>query len=227
MARVIVFDVNETLLDLSALDPVFERIFGDAAVRQTWFAQVLQSALTTTLLDTYVDFSTIGRSALDTVAKRRGAMLSDLDHSALAEAMRTLPPHPDVPESLERLREAGFRLAALSNGTAEVLNAQLDHTHLSQHFEEILSADTVRRLKPAPEPYGYAARTLNVAPGDIRFVAAHAWDVAGALQAGCTAAFVARPGKVLDPSMPAPTIVGPDLHQVTNQLIDSTPATQV
>ncbi|MEZ5391359.1 MAG: hypothetical protein R2724_00450 [Bryobacterales bacterium] len=46
---VLVFDVNETLLDLSALDPHFERLFGDESVRSAWFTQVLQTAMTLTL----------------------------------------------------------------------------------------------------------------------------------------------------------------------------------
>lgn len=220
MPSVVVFDVNETLLDLAALDSVFERIFGDASVRQDWFAQVLQSALTTTLLGTYVDFSTIGRGALDMVAQRRGVLLSDLDRSALAEAVRTCPPHDDVPESLSRLRDAGFRLAALSNGTPEVLNHQLDHAGLRDAFEAILSADAARRLKPAPEPYRMAAETLGVDLSDIRFVAAHTWDVAGAMQVGCAAAFVARPGKVPDPALPTPAITGTTLRDVTDQIIN-------
>ncbi len=221
MPSVIVFDVNETLLDLAALDPVFERIFGDATVREAWFGQVLQSALTTTVLGSYVDFSTIGRAALDMVAQRRGAMLSELDRSAVAEGVRTLPPHDDVNEGLARLRDAGFRLAALSNGTPEVLAHQLEHAGLADAFDAILSADAVQRLKPAPEPYQMAADALDVDPPDIRFVAAHTWDVAGAKQAGCTTAFIQRPGKVPDPTLPAPDLTGPDLTAVADQIVES------
>ncbi len=65
MARVCVFDVNETLLDLGALDPHFERIFGDAGVRRAWFGQVLQSALVATVTDAYSDFGQVGAAALE------------------------------------------------------------------------------------------------------------------------------------------------------------------
>jgi FMN phosphatase YigB (HAD superfamily) len=77
-----------------------------------------------------------------------------------------------------------------------VARAQLDHAGLSGPFELVLSADAVRRLKPAPEPYRMAAERLGVAVGEVRLVAAHAWDVAGAARAGCATDFVARPGKV-------------------------------
>lgn len=226
MARVLVFDVNETLLDLSALDAPFQRVFGHAAAREEWFAQLLQSALVSTVTGPYADFSTIGRTALQMVAARRGVHLTDNDRTTIFDAIRRLPPHPDVIDSLERLQRDGFRLAALSNGAPDVLQDQLLHAELDAFFEEVLSADAVERLKPAPEPYHYAAQQLDVDIEDICMVAAHAWDVGGAMRAGGSAAFVARPGKVLDPLMPTPTIVGPDLHQVTNQLIDAQPATQ-
>jgi 2-haloacid dehalogenase len=219
MARMIVFDVNETLLDLRALDPVFERLFGDAGARQEWFNQLLQSALVATVTDAYRDFGAIGMAALEMVATRRGRELTDDDRQALRDGMRSLPPHPEVRESLERLRDAGLTLATLTNSTAEVGEAQLANAGLRDLILQALSADEVKRLKPAPEPYRLAAQRLGVSIGDIRLVAAHAWDVAGALHAGCAAAFVARPGKVLDPLAPAPDIVGADLREVADRIL--------
>ena len=215
MARVCVFDVNETLLDLSALDPHFARVFGDAAVRQAWFTQVIQSALVATVTGTYADFSAIGRAALEMTAERRGIALTEQDRQDILGGMRVLPAHPDVRASLERLRGAGMRLATLTNSPPQVAEAQLSHAGLRDLFEQVLSVDSVRAYKPAPETYHMAAERLVVAIGAIRLVAAHAWDVAGALRAGCAAAFVARPGMVLDPLAERPDVVGADLHEVT------------
>src|SRR5215471_15447460 len=120
MARICVFDVNETLLDLRALDSYFERVFGDAAVRQAWFAQLLQSAFVSTITGDYKVFGTIGSTALDMVAARRGMTLSPEDRSSILVAMRHLPPHPDVRDGLERLRRAGMCLVTLTNSTDEV-----------------------------------------------------------------------------------------------------------
>ena len=219
MARVCVFDVNETLLDLGALDPHFERVFGDAGVRRSWFLQVLQSALVATVTGVYSDFGAVGAAALDMTAEREGVKISDEDRRAILGGMRELPPHPEVPEALDRLRDAGLRLAALTNNTAEVAEAQLGNAGLSDRFEKILSADTVRRLKPAPEPYRAAAEALGVETAQVRLVAAHAWDVAGAMRAGCAAAFVARPGMVLDPLAEPPDVVGTDLSEIAASII--------
>jgi 2-haloacid dehalogenase len=218
--RVCVFDVNETLLDLRALDPHFQRAFGDAAFRQSWFNQLLQSALVATVTNTYADFGTIARAALVMTAERASLELSDADQSQILDAMQELPAHPEVPVALERLRGAGLRLAALTNSTTLVAEAALDYAGLREYFEQILSADAVRRLKPAPEPYRMAAERLGVPIDRIRLIAAHSWDVAGALRTGCAAAFVARPGMVLDPLAARPDIVGADLTEIADHLLE-------
>ncbi len=219
MARVCVFDVNETLLDLSVLDPEFERIFGDASVRGAWFGQMIQSALVSTVTGAYSDFGAIGGAALQMTAELQGVELSDEDRQSILSMVPQLPPHPEVEESLGRLRDAGLRLATLTNSTQQVAENQMENSGLGQYFEQVLSADTVQRLKPAPEPYRMAAEKLGVDIGEIRLVAAHAWDIDGALRVGCAAAFVGRPGKVLDPLADRPDVVGPDLADVADQII--------
>ena len=220
MARVCVFDVNETLLDLGALDPHFERVFGEASARQAWFGQFLALWLTEMLTGEYMNFGTIGGGALEMVAERQGVDLSDEDKQGILGDMQELPPHPEVEDALGRLRDAGIRLAALTNSTQQVADAQIDNSGLRDYFEQVLSADTVQRLKPAPEPYRMAAESLGVEIGQVWLVAAHAWDVVGAMRAGCAAAFVARPGMVLNPLAARPDVVGADLREVAAQILE-------
>lgn len=220
MPRVCVFDVNETLLDLTALDPPFERAFGRPGVRREWFSQLLQSAFVSTITDAYAEFGAIGRGALEMVARRNGVELAADERDQILGTMRALPPHPEVLAALERLRAAGLRLAALTNSTEAVATAQLANAGLARLFEQILSADAARRLKPAPEPYAMAARELGTDVAGLRLIAAHAWDITGALRAGAAAAFVARPGMVLDPLSPVPDIVGADLSEVADRILE-------
>jgi 2-haloacid dehalogenase len=220
MKRVLVFDVNETLLDLSALDPHFQRVFGEASVRVEWFQTMLQSAFLTTITGPYKPFGEHFRAALAITALRRDLRVSPEDERAILSGVRTLPAYPDVRPALERLRSAGYRLAALTNSTAEVEEAQVRNAGLADLFEKALSADTGKRLKPAPEAYANAARELGVATEGIRMVAAHVWDVQGALRAGCAAAFVERPGAVWNPLLDRPDIVGPDLGAIAERVID-------
>jgi 2-haloacid dehalogenase len=111
------------------------------------------------------------------------------------------------------------RLATLTNSTTAVAEAQLTNAGIRHLFEQSLSADTVGRLKPAPEPYRHAAERLAVPIGDVLLVAAHAWDVAGAMAAGARAAFVARPGMVPDPRGRPPDLVVRDLGELAERLL--------
>jgi 2-haloacid dehalogenase len=215
--RVCVFDVNETLLDMAALDPLFERAFGDASVRKLWFNQMLQSAFVATITDAYVTFGEAAGAALMMTEERLGVEVSEDDRREILGGLRNLPPHPEVPDSLDRLRDAGFRLATLTNSTQEVAEAQVENAGLTHRFERILSADTAKRLKPAPAPYRMAARALDIPERGMRLVAAHAWDVAGALRAGCAAAFVAR--QPFDPLVERPDVIGADLAEVADGII--------
>ena len=219
MARIIAFDVNETLLDLSVLDPDFVRIFGDATARRDWFSQMIQSALVATVTGVYTDFGSTGVAALEMLAERRGVILVEADRQCMREGMQHLPPHPEVRAALEQLRDAGLRMVTLTNSTEKVAIAQIVNAGLRDLFEDVISSDNVRRLKPAPEPYRMTAERLGVPVSQGRLVAAHAWDIAGALRTGCAAAFVARPGMVLDPLVKRPDIVGKDLREIAERII--------
>ena len=167
----------------------------------------------------YQPFGQIAGLALGMLAGERGVELSDDDKQTIIGGIASLPPHPEVEEGLRALKDAGFRLATLTNSTQGVSDAQIQNSGLGELFERSLSADTVERLKPAPEPYRMAAESLGVPISEIRLVAAHGWDVVGAMRAGCAAAFVARPGKALFPTAPPPDVVGADLREVANGII--------
>jgi 2-haloacid dehalogenase len=205
MPRVLAFDVNETLLDLRALDP----LFGDVAARKRWFAQMLQIAFVGIITDQYIGFADAQRAAL--------AMLGDgPDPDEVAAAMRALPLHADVAPALDRLREGGLTLCSLTNSSLDTSTAQLTHAGIADRFEAILSADTVRRLKPAPEPYRHVAETFGVGIEEVTLVACHGWDCAGAAAAGAQTAFVRRPG--MEP-WTEDGIVGDDLGEVASLIL--------
>jgi 2-haloacid dehalogenase len=229
MPRVIVFDVMGTLLDLRAMDPYFERFFGDTAVRKEWFMQSLQLAMAATLTNAYEFFGVQADTSLEITARHYKVSMLGEEKNLILGMLRKLQPYPEVARSLQRLRDAGLRLAALTNSTAQAAEAQLTYAGLRDHFEQVISADEVRRFKPAPEVYHLAARRLSVEPGEVRLVAAHDWDVTGALRAGCAAAFVARPGQVMNPFGPQPDIRGADLGAVVGQIlaVELGPADQI
>jgi len=218
--RVVAFDVNETLLDMSGLDPHFETAFGSSAVRAQWFSQMLQLAFVGAITDRYVDFSSAQEAALAMLAERQGVELTAGDAQRILRGVRELEPHADAADALDRLRAGGFTLAALTNSPLDVARDQLRNAGLDGRFDEILSADQVCALKPRREAYDLVARTFGVPLSSVRLVAAHAWDVAGALAAGCSAAFVARPGMVASPLGEQPDIKGADLGEVADGILE-------
>ena len=107
---VIVFDVNETLLDLESLTPTFERIFGDRSALRRWFAELILYSEALTLAGIYVPFTDIGGAVLNMVATTSGISISAADRAELTEKFASMPAHPEVPDALAKLKHAGFRL---------------------------------------------------------------------------------------------------------------------
>lgn len=219
MPRVIVFDLMGTLLDFRALDSYFERFFGDVAIRKEWFMQTLQLAMAAVLTNAYEDFGVQADTSLEMTARNYKVSMLGEEKNLILSTLRKLRPYPEVAQTLQRLRDAGLRLATLTNSTAQVAEAQLTHAGLRDHFEQVISADEIHCFKPAPEVYHLAASRMNVEPGHIRLVAAHDWDVTGALRAGCAAVFVARLGQVMNPFGPQPDVKGADLGEVAEKIL--------
>jgi 2-haloacid dehalogenase len=220
MRPVIVFDLNGTLLDLSALDPYFLRTFGDTEARREWFTELLQSAMLATITGSFVDFPTLGKNALDMLAGRRDVMLGSEEKIELLQNLRLLPAFHDVAPALQRLRANDCRLAVLTNSRFQAAEEALRKAGLRDFFARVLSAEITQRYKPAAEVYRMAAEELQVEPASLLLVAAHSWDTTGAIRAGCEAAFVQRPGQVLDPLAPRPRFVVPDLGDLAGRVIE-------
>lgn len=216
--ELILFDVNETLLDLSALRPRFEEVFGSAEPMGEWFARMLHGSLVANHTRRFRSFGTIGAEALVVLAKKRGVELGEEQAARVVEGMRSLPPHPDVAAALDRLAAAGYRLATLTNGSVDVVADQVTNAGIAHRFERRISVDEVGRFKPAPEVYLHAAAVLGTEVDRALLVAAHDWDVIGARSVGMPGAFLTRPGVVWGLPDPLPDLVAPDLGALAARL---------
>jgi 2-haloacid dehalogenase len=217
--RTLVFDVNETLLDLGAIEPAFTSVFGSAEPMSEWFARMLHGSLVANATNRYRPFGLIGTEALVTLAQRRGVDLDPDRAVAIVAEMRRLPAHPDVPAALERLRAGGFRLVTLTNGSSDTAAAQLDHAGIAQYFERALSVDAIRQFKPAPAVYLHATAVLGVDVDQALMIAAHDWDIIGARSVGMPGAYLARPGAVWGMPDDPPDVVAFDLQRLADALL--------
>ncbi len=218
---IIVFDVNETLLDIDTLTPLFTRVFGKQRVLREWFAQLVLYSQTMTLSGLYTPFGELGVGALQMVADIRQVTLTDDDINEFKERMSALPAHPDAVPALTRLRDAGFRLVTLTNSASSASPTPLEKAGLSQFFEQHFSIETVGKFKPAPDTYQLVADTLAVDTSDLCLVACHLWDTIGAQAAGCCGAFLTRPYNAMlnAPNVPVPDLTASDLSTLADLII--------
>lgn len=218
---IIVFDVNETLLDINTLAPLFTRVFGDGDVLREWFAQLVLYSQTMTLSGLYTPFGELGIGALRMMADIHQITLTEGDVAELKERMNNMPAHADAIPALTRLQEAGFRLVTLTNSASSASPTPLEKAGLSHFFEQHFSVETVSKFKPAPDTYQMVAKALSVDTADLCLVACHLWDTIGAQAAGCYAAFLARPHNAMltAPNVPKPDFMASDLLMLADEII--------
>lgn len=217
----LVFDVNETLLDFDAMAPLFQHIFGDARVLRDWMGQLFMYSMTVTLSGLYVDYFALGQGVLQMVADIHGVAVTAQDLQALRDGMLTLPAYPDVEDGLSLLRDNGFRLATLTNSPPNPDGpSPLEHAGLGRFFEQSFSVDPGRVYKPAAQVYQHVAQELDVTPSSCMMVAAHVWDTMGAQSAGFSSALITRPGNAPLPvdGLPQPTLVASDIGEFAQRL---------
>lgn len=220
---VVVFDVNETLIDIEALSPLFGRVFGDRLVLREWFGQLVLYSMTTTISGLYTDFFSLGRGVFEMLGAVHGVAVAAADVEALREGLLTMPAHPDVEEGLGKLERAGLRLVTLTNSPPNPHGrSPLEHAGLAGHFERQFSVEAARAFKPSPLVYRMVAEELGVLPSECCMVASHVWDTIGAQSAGFSAGLVTRPGNAPLPvsALPQPDIVAPDLPALAARLIE-------
>lgn len=217
--KVLFFDVNETLLDLSELKNSVGSILGGREdLVPLWFRMMLHYSLVSTLGNDYKHFGEIGMATLQMMARNQGIYLPRLEAQQALSPIRSLSPHPDVIPGLTILKEKGYRMFTLTNSSFEGVNAQMEYAGLTDFFDDLLSVEAVQRFKPHPEVYQWAASRINLKPQDCMMIAAHGWDVAGAQWTGMHTAFIDRPGQQIYPLTDHPNYIKNDLIQLAHAL---------
>ena len=217
---ILVFDVNETLLDLSSLEPHFTRMFDDPSVMREWFNLVILYSQAATLSQVYANFGQLGGAVLRMLAEIKGVSVHSDDLVKVKEAVAAMPACDDVAEGLHKLRAAGFRMVTLTNNPRETCDEQLKHAGIRDYFEHLFSIDEgTRRYKPAQEAYHMVADSLGVTSSELCLVACHTWDTMGAAAAGWKTALLVRTGNAPLEIGRQPDVTGLDLRVVADALI--------
>ena len=219
--KVLFFDVNETLLDLTPIKTKITKLFnGDSDKVSHWFSTLLHYSLVVSATGDYHHFGKIGAVTLKMLAAEQGISLSLKDAKLIVtQGFKQLPAHEEVANALSRLKRSGYTLVALTNSDSDTLAAQLQYAQLASFFDAQLSVEKIGLFKPHSKVYGWAALQMGVDPKDTLLLAAHGWDVAGALQANLRAIFIARKGKYEFPLAPKTEAVVQNLTEAADYLI--------
>ncbi|PHQ69379.1 MAG: haloacid dehalogenase type II [Paracoccus sp.] len=217
---ILVFDVNETLLDLDHLRPFFDKIFGDPTVMRDWFAQLILYSQTLTISGLRSDFGTLAGAVLRMTGEIRGMIITDAHADALRQAIGTMPAHPDAAYALKYLQQQGFRMVTLTNSPPSERQSPLHRAGLAGYFEASFSVQPTGRFKPAPQTYQLVADTLVIPPRDLCLVACHVWDTIGMQALGGKGALVTHGvnAPLILPDVPQPDVVATDLRALAHAI---------
>lgn len=214
--KVIIFDVNETLLDMTPLKiSVGKALNGREDLLPLWFSTMLHYSLVETVTENYHHFGEIGTAALIMVAETQGIVINYEDaKESIVTPLRSLPAHADVIPSMKKLKKGGFGIVSLTNSSAKGVETQFKNANLISYFDNRYTVETIQKYKPHLDTYKMVLKDLGVKPEEVLMVAAHAWDLAGAKKAGLQTAFIKRPGKVLYPNVETPDYIVNDLSEL-------------
>ncbi len=217
--QLVIFDVNETLSDMSSMAHRFEDVGAPAHLATTWFATLLRDGFALTSVESSDTFAHIATESLR--VSLHGLALDRAAPEAVSHIMdgfAGLPVHPDVPDGISALRGGGIRLVTLSNGSTSVAESLFVRAGIRDHFERLLTVEDVGRWKPAPEAYAYALQQCGVDSSDAMLVAVHPWDIDGAARAGLATAWVNRSGGPYPAYFKTPDLRAASLTDLADQL---------
>ncbi|MBM7034827.1 haloacid dehalogenase type II [Vibrio ulleungensis] len=218
---IVLFDINETVLNLATLQPKFSATFGSTKALKIWFSQLLHTSTVCISTKIESDFATLAAISLDSVAMHFDIRLNDSTKKELLSGFAQLSAHDDVKPALSLLKEHGIKTVAFSNSSMALISKQITNAGLDDYFDDILSVESTGSFKPDPKVYHFACKTLNTEPNKLRLVATHDWDTHGAMSAGLQAAYIARAPAVYNPLYLQPDIQGATMVDIANQILEA------
>lgn len=218
--EIIMFDINETVLNLESLQPKFKATFGSEDALSLWFSKLLHVSTVCVATNVKSTFSELASITLEALAQRYRCDLPPDKKEALLVSFASLPPHSDIKESFHRLRQNGFKIVAFSNSSSDLITNQIKNSGLEDYFDTIISVEGIGSFKPNLDVYRFAAKYLKEQVENLRFVATHDWDTHGALCAGLQAAYIDRTGVEYNSLYLKPDIESKTMNGVVDQIIN-------
>lgn len=218
--KVIFLDVIETLVDINPLKQEIAKLMGNRAdLAECWFSNMLLYSLVDTLTDRLHSFREVAFSSFEMIASANNIVYDkDIVLKTLGYVSQA-PAHSDVPEGLRLLKTAGYKLITLTNSSLTTVNEQMSYAGISDYIDGSISIDDIGYFKPHRHVYRRAAERMGVKPEECLLIAAHGWDIAGAIESGMQAAFIQRKGSAVYPLGPKPLYIEDNLIDLAEDII--------
>lgn len=220
MRQTFLFDINETVLDLSSLQTSFNRVFENENALPLWFSGLLHSSTVCFTTGVRTNFALLAGAMLDKIAVRFGKQLDETIRAEILAGFASLSAHQDIKPALTKLREHEFQLVAFSNSSKQLIATQIANAGLDRYFDAIISVEELGSFKPDAEVYRFAAHKLEQPLESLRLVATHDWDTHGAMSVGMKAAYIDRSGLPYNPFYLQPEIIAQDMNAIAAAIIE-------
>lgn len=212
--QLILFDVYETLLDMTEVEKKVNNLMDNKKGYTLWFELFMQYCFVDNCTAQFHNFTAIAKATMQMAARSFGESIDDQQIHSVLELLKHLPVHEGVQKGLSVLHNHDFRIAALTNSPQETVKDRMERTGLISYFEIVMSADQVKKYKPGLEVYEWACKKLKVPANEILMVSAHGWDLAGAANAGMQTAYMKQNKQMLYPLAPEPIFVCENIMQL-------------
>lgn len=219
MIKAVLFDMNETMLNLSLLQRNFDKSFNDKYILKYWFSKLLHTSTVMGSMDEYINFGKLSEAVLESLFYENGKTLTEETKSEILGSFKSLPAYDDVPKALKLLRNNNIKTIAVSNSSLEMIKEQLTNARIIELFDDYYSVDSVKKYKPFTDIYKYVADSEKLSVTNIAMVATHDWDLFGAKKVGLTTAYIKRKEEIFNPYYPQPDLLNTDLVDLAQALI--------
>lgn len=216
--KLVLFDIYETLLSMDLIERRINQMLDSKRGYIIWFELFMQYCLLDNSTGQFHDFSSIADATLRMAHRMLGQVERADEMKVITELMKHLPLQEGVQEGLSEIYEQGYRIAAFTNSPEKIVVERMERTGLISYFETVLSAQHVKKYKPAKEVYDWAADKLQLLPGDILMVSAQGWDIIGAQNAGMTTAYIRQKRQMLYPLASPPNFICDSLSELSQNL---------
>lgn len=216
--KLILFDVYDTLLNMSDIEKKVNLILDSRNGYTIWFELFMQYCFVDNCTSQFHDFNAIANATMQMAAYSMGENVKQEKINSVLEMLKHLPLYEGVQEGLSAIHDQNLRIAALTNSPENTVRERMERTGLISYFEKVFSAEQVRKYKPDVAVYNWAAHELKLQPNEILLVTSHGWDVAGAANAGMKTAYRQQSRQLLYSLSHTPDLIFTDLTDLAGKI---------